>query len=364
MKKSIMYFILTAALLCGLTACGGNSTNDADSNSADTDNTPANIETPELFPFDDVSVSVPYYEAVKEKLYSSTYEYSNFVYDDSGRLIQKECSGDSNYVIDYVYDENGRLIETTETSTYLTSKGDQDIYTYTYDEMGNIATSTEKNVKADGTPGFRDGNTWEYKYEYDDSGRIIKESYSNTSADYPNETVLEYEYDESGRVTQEKETNYRDNEKKSEYVTTPTYDEHGNKIKESVKDVIDGGGWSNSWEYEAVGAKEYSVANGYISSVDDWVAFEEVVGLPTPDSCIVAIDSNQSDSTGYMFGLPEGKEDSEVSCFIYTSILEEYCGFTLMADENGATFITKDGTKLATMTTDFDNAHCIMISFE
>lgn len=35
-----------------------------------------------------------------------------------------------------------------------------------------------------------------------------------------------------------------------------------------------------------------------------------------------------------------------------------------MTDEKGTTFVTKDNTKFATMTTDFDNAHCIVIYFE
>lgn len=66
MKKKQKYvgLLLTLALFCTLTACGGNSTNDSNSNSADKNNISANAETTALFTFDDVSISVPYYEMV------------------------------------------------------------------------------------------------------------------------------------------------------------------------------------------------------------------------------------------------------------------------------------------------------------
>ena len=379
MKKTVSIIILAALLLLTLTACGKNVGGESESESLETEDKTVDINdtpsaeengtnedennTTELFPFDDVCISVPYYEVITEDWASFKFEYSNFVYDDKGRLIQKECRGDDSYIIDYVYDENGLLLESTETSTYYSSKGDQDIYTYSYDEYGNVLTCTEKDIKADGSAGLRDGNHWEYQNEYDDNGNLIKTTHTNTTADYPNESILEYTYDDSGRVAEHREINYRDNEKKSEYVITPTYDEYGNKVKEVVKNVIDGDSWAHTWEYSEVGSKEYSISSGYLLPSNEWVTFKEVLGLPMPNSCIKSIETAQIEETRYTFDLPEEKEDAEIAYHIYSAILKDYCGYTLMTDESGKTFISKDGIALATMTADFKDAHCVVVTF-
>ena len=66
-----------------------------------------------------------------------------------------------------------------------------------------------------------------------------------------------------------------------------------------------------------------------------------------------------------LFGLLEEleKEDAEIAYHIYSAILKDYCGYTLMTDESGKTFISKDGIALATMTADFKDAHCVVVTF-
>lgn len=98
----------------------------------------------------------------------------NFIYDDLGRLIEKNING--NCKIKYNYKKMGN-----KTSTVLDTLEDKEIFKYEYDKLGNIV----KILK---------NNTIEFENTYDEHSQIISQ------IDYTNNKRYELNYDNQGNI--------------------------------------------------------------------------------------------------------------------------------------------------------------------
>lgn len=320
------------------------------------------------FDFIQVDIKIPIYEVVEQSVSGmKPKEYSDFVFDDKGRLVQKKEGKNDSCIIDYTYDDQDQLVKEVRTTKSF-KEVVKETYTYTYNDHGEIASTTEAYFGEDGvskpsTKYNRDGNRWEYEYEYDEQGRVIKKIEVLKNDDSDHSMIYKYEYDSTGKVSTEWEISMEGDQKKSEWEIKPVYDERGNKIESHAKDLLSGDKLDQRWKYAEVGYKNYSVGNGRVLPSEQWVSFDEIHGFPSPDSCVVAISSDKKESPSYTYKLPEDPVEAEDCCFAYTKILEDYCGFKIVKEAD-VTNIIRDGDILATMKADPTGSHTLQIELK
>lgn len=321
MKKlqKIFIFLLTAAMLWSLCACGNSS------------------------PFSEIeeeySIELPLYQLTEYKNLAGTYKYSDFVFDDSGRVSEKKESGSSRGTITYKYDEQGRVLSETDTNSYGYETTD-----YTYDEQGEIATVSESSDYS-----IRGGNVFQYTYERDDQNRIVKMTTVNTASEDLNTCVYAYEYDDFGNVSKETQTTSN-----STYILECSYDAQGHRVQERVKNMKKGNTYINTFKYECVDYLTMSPGkNSELAAVSSWKSFESQEALPVPDSCVTTI-SQDSDAGDNTYRLPGNKEAAYLEYLKYQTILSDLCGFTLEPGDDGSMTIQKGEETIGVMTVGYD----------
>jgi len=313
------------------------------------------------FDFGDINytLEIPVYELVKMSVLSSTYEYSDFVYNEKGLLIEKKESGSSNGIITYEYDENDRLLSERDTNNYGYSQ-----VNYFYNDDGLVerelyssdSTSIDENIGSD------------ISYVLDDNGHVIKKT--KISDLWPNEpSVFEYEYDENGIQIQETETHYEGSKIDSQYILTKMYDSSGRLIRELVYDVNDQEYWDYKYEYAPVSSRAVSTeTDTTLQTTDKWISFVEEIELPMPDSCITDIHYETKEDNGsaiiYTFILPQNQEDANNTYHKYQLILANVCGFSL-ENKDDMMYISKDGELCSLMMAGNDDeyGYFLQISF-
>ena len=96
----------------------------------------------------------------------------------------------------------------------------------TYDERGNVTLENmTSDEDYDGT--FEPEHVFHYAYEYDGAGRIVRKEFSCEQEPSMDATYV-YEYDAAGNTLKQAQIRYD----REYYVTTWTYDDHGNKLTE------------------------------------------------------------------------------------------------------------------------------------
>lgn len=182
------------------------------------------------------------YAKVSAKTLIGTYEYSDYVvnekgqiiefvekakygtpvthqleYDEDGHLVSENCVGKNGYEkYNYVYNSDGLVEREYASSDWSLENGKEFTYTYTFNDKGEVETKTEKNINV---PDYET----EYSYVYDSDGRVSRKR----------------EYNKSSGNT---------------YITDNVYDEHGNLIEEHVSTLNNSNGsWVNYYEYECIG---------------------------------------------------------------------------------------------------------------
>lgn len=130
-----------------------------------------------------------------------TKEYSEYEYDENGKLISKTIMDGGLSYVTYYYDENGNLAR----SVREPAEGYDGLYiieTYFYDGNGNLIKEIHDRKSSDGSPVLYDV----YEYTYNADGLVIREHYTSTNYLTPGrdyECVYEYAYDEYGNVIKE-----------------------------------------------------------------------------------------------------------------------------------------------------------------
>ena len=124
--------------------------------------------------------------AIPSDSYWLSYPTTEFVYDDSGRLIASSNTGS---VITYEYDEAGNLVK-----TYMKDSDD-----YTYVSEYNEAGKRVRQYKIDNYG--NDIYYYDYYYEYDASGNLSKITKYRDTWEYDTVYKSEYEYDVNRNLT-------------------------------------------------------------------------------------------------------------------------------------------------------------------
>ena len=326
-KRLIPLLILT--LLWALCACGSSS------------------------PFSGVeknyTIQLPLYQLTQCNNVAGSYEYSDFVFDDKGRVTEKKMSGSDRGTLTYEYDEQGRVISETDTGSYGYEKT-----SYTYNEEGLISTASETSDFS-----VRDGNVFEYTYERDGQNRVVKMTTVNVTDEDRYTTVYDYEYDDAGNIIRETQTTPL-----STYVLECTYDSQGHRILERVENLKKGSSHTNTYAYEY--AEHFSMSpdkNSELAAPESWISFEENEGLPVPDSCVTSITSAGDDSGVYR--LPGEKEAAYLEYLKYQTILSDLCGFVLEWGDDGSIAVLKEDQTVAVMKVGYDEkGYTLCFSFD
>ncbi len=366
--KKIIALLLALVMVLALCACGESAPSESEKDASTLLESPVlQAPTEEYDPFDfgdiNYTLEIPIYELVKMSVLNSTYEYSDFLYDEKGLLIQKNESGSSKGVITYEYDEKGRVIVERDTTT---NYGYSQI-NYFYNEDGLV----EREIRSsDSDASIEDGITYEISYTLDDSGRVIQKTSINEL--YPNEpTIYDYEYDERGVLIKETETHYEGNKIYSQYVMTLTYDSSGRLIRKLVYDVNDQEYWGSPYEYEYAPVSSYTVStetDTSLQTTDKWSSFDEVMELPMPDSCITDVQYKTKEDNGsaiiYTFILPQSQEEANDTYHKYQLILADICGYSL-ENKDDMVYISRGGALCSLMMAGNDNeyGYFVQISF-
>lgn len=353
-------FVIVAAFLCSLCACGSTSKNaeNVEKESAEVDAT-TNTSTPmpeselaenrgeaengEETSFSEVgekfSLQMPvyaesqWYMKYDDSKASDELSFDNFALDDAGRLIsydqivkERKSYGITNeydeqgnvkksfweaakgslnnktYEYENEYDENGCLIKVTRIEKE-DGEDDKIIY-YTYDENGLLTSKSGKGGSF----------LYEYQYEYNESGMVQKESSIRDGLLRQDE---EYQYDDVGRVSKSIETDYdKEGNISSVYETDIEYDPYGHALFGDVKETFDIQGDKShairKFSYVVAGYKTLnSEDDATLNPASKWVSFNENKELPTPDSVVPALCTQAGESTNgvYEFILDAGEKD-------------------------------------------------------
>lgn len=200
-------------------------------------------EIPEGVAYEDLPQEIkdslePVYKTVlvKKTNLAGEYNYSDYEFDDEGRVISYKVSGSSKFTMTVTYDANGNVLEEYEEHPgygYETTK-------YEYDENNLMVTSIEESDYS-----VRDGNTYHYEYEFDENGNVIKQITTLEGGDYRLEE--NFTLDGDGKIVQRTEETSR-----STYVIDCTYDEEGNLIKEVATKQGESSSSKTTYEYEQI----------------------------------------------------------------------------------------------------------------
>ncbi len=192
----------------------------------------------------------------------SSYHYENYTYDKEGHILTVRSSEEP--LIRYTYDGNYNVLskeysdETSETFTYnknnqMTSKTDREgnVTKFEYDSLGrNSAVIDHYGHRTEYTYTFdmrisskKDSKGNVFKYFYDPHGNISKTI-------YPDGSTYESEYGKQGELLKTIDQNG--------YTTSYTYDDYGN-----ITSVTDAFGNKTLYEYNSIGKiSKITDANG------------------------------------------------------------------------------------------------------
>jgi YD repeat-containing protein len=271
-------------------------------------------------------------------------EYSDFTFDNAGRLVSKKEN--KRWTITYEYDENGRVV-------YRTEKDSTDLYgpyryTFTYNDSGELVSYVEHD-------NFK--NEIAYSYEYDSHNRVVKEVKKWSDGD-TSESI--YIYNNKGDVAGSESYNYK----------------HDN-LGRTIEKTNTNGTFRIKYEYEIAGYLDASPeTNPELLTPDKWVSIEGAYGLPSPDSCVSTIVPASSvdglvfmvaqSDTGWMnpdFKYEHIQDGEKREYRKYQLILSELCGFDLEIADDGVISISKDGVAVAEMDYRYDDQYgfCIVL---
>lgn len=306
-------------------------------------------ETPQTvqLPTGEYAVMVPVYALVSEKTPEGSFTYGGFVFDRSGKLLEKKVSGDKegNYV--YRYREDGK----TEFITFTSEAGYEETE-FAYNDEGRIAMKWERSDFNE-----KDGNRFSYSYELDDLGRIDKRTEENTRNDRGVKTI-EYEYDARSNPIRETETVYGG----GGYGVEAVYKKQNvfNFYGECVRTVSE----AEETKEKTVSEYTYACVNvlsvssnaaDYLPAADQWEKLAEAPELLRPDRCDNTIRfAEKSESSGkavYTYRLTGGKEEAMFHLQVYQAILRDCCKLTFSEKSDGTMLILKGDTALARLET-------------
>ena len=349
---------LTALSLVFLSACGSSP------EISGTPDIPSETETTKAassdFPLSKAVVSVKapveYYTDVmwydsSGNLFSVS-KFTDFEVDENGNVtaFSDYYGGEFDHRVEYDYngnipakyqlsDESGKVFKSNSTNEF----GMPDSFAVTCDSAGRPVSATDN-----GSDNFTDY----YTYTVGADGNITKTEMSRPSIDHSSTFI--YEYDGSGYL-----------------------------VKETEPET----GTERQFFHDTVGYYELSAEKGTFISSDEWRSFEEVKGLPQPDSCFPDIEfvdkKTQNSTLLYTYKLPENpvhgifmwqgpesyvnlenKKANEVY-HAYQSLLSDELGFETSADGNNILYVKQNGTLVSAMQSGYDKdiGYFLMVSF-
>lgn len=370
MKKFFLFFMVLS-MLVSFAGCQNTSPSEGPETPSSSIGEEPDTPEPEFegdpFAFDDVnySIKLPVYDMVKSMVSfdgdkpSVSEEYFDYTLGADGRIESKKTDYG---VYFYEYDDNGRIIA----ENYSYNDGGYRNESYLYNEEGQIS---KKTITWDDDP---EEFQVKYSYQYDGKGRIIEKA--ETYPDGKSAGVYTYEYAPSGLAVNETETHYEygfNSPIKSHYTIVNSFDPEGNMIKREGRQTI--GGNSRvvlTYQYDCVGYVEYSSENSEeLNPTDVWEGFDECLFLPRPDTCVkkTAYESEQENSGVkiYTYILSDDKVTANTYYHMYQCLISDVCGLSAKVDENGAVYISKDGTLVSVMMAGTDDSlgYFLQISF-
>lgn len=378
--KQLCIPIICVMLILSLTACQNNNQNVTETSIAE----PSPVSSEFGYDADSYTLGLKLYDTTSFKSFvddepSMKSTYSDFSFDNAGRLISKKEDNDT---ITYGYDENGRLISIKNEDAYGT-----DYTTYVYNDIGGVVSSVSEEASSSAKKYvtnttytcdeynrvvkeetvYWDGDTNIETYTYDKHNRVVK-----TTSEYNNDGDVEetsYAYNAKGDLAKRTSVDNEgvsDSEYQSDslgHVTQTT-----GRVEESIVKIL--------YTNEAVGVLEISPeTNPELMTPDKWVSVEGAKGLPSPDSCISTIKPVDSDGRMmFSVNVPDKSlpwlddksymnEGEKLEYQKYQLILQDLCGFDLQMADDGVISISKNETEIAKMDYIFDDnfGFCIVI---
>lgn len=189
----------------------------------------------------EITAKLEYFYDENDRLLKSGYSYEGYSqvteydYDERGNNISAIITDSDGYeaVMEYSYDGNDKMV----VKTVKNPGGTEFVIEYEYDEEGRLVKERQTST---------DNNKLITKYSYDEKGNNVKKETTDLAGYNSSEEMT---YDEKGNVISKKETtSYLDGLKTKEELTTYTYDEENNLIKEDYTD-FDGNGRIKEYSY-------------------------------------------------------------------------------------------------------------------
>lgn len=336
LMKKLIALILALALCLGLCACGNKESAETAPAKAPAGESAATLpaaEAPTEAP--DPFAGLPEHYILQTPIYTlasfysslgdDTYAYSNFIYDQEGRIVGWDKHENKLAAQSYTctYDDDGNLATityhhslygSTETYTYNemgqlislyeTEPDDAAYYlerTYTYDDNGMPASD-----RTSSSSDFYDGGGSDMTYEYDTMGRVIACDDCSLD-DYHN--YDEFLYNDAGQLLKETSRTVDEGTHKSTYETTYQYNVYGFPVVADVDNSFDYKGdtvkWQSRSEYAVTAYREVSSeAEDSLNPTSMWVGFAEAAKLPTPDSVMPVLAAQVPDGNTYKYLIP------------------------------------------------------------